>query len=247
MYKTVFFDILIKTTVENCYFYNQNVIPSSPYLEFKIQMKFPGGYTDLGNIVFNQNNTFLMQGGEKMYIEQDKIKEHNLIYGSNILIFKGLVVLDFISDDIRYGSYTNGRRYVSFHYDNEETMFGIDLPPSCGQISTPIENIWLYGLKCEISQQNADTLSFSPVIGYTLSCTNSSYGDTVDYLAIYSTLNQSYSLVNILNANNRYVGMYMSNLEQIKSNIENLGSEYEIDKDINDGLPFLKDFYWQFS
>ena len=100
---------------------------------------------------------------------------------------------------------------------------------------------WIYGVKPTIS---GNELKITPMLAFDISSAVQTVGNITVYAGTYISTedkNQSYSL-DLSNLQPTGIGTRVSRKSDLIN--KNLGSNYSTNSNINNGYPFLKDFYW---
>ena len=100
---------------------------------------------------------------------------------------------------------------------------------------------WIYGVKPTIS---GNKLKITPMLAFDISSAVQTVGNITVYAGTYISTedkNQYYSL-DLSNLQPTGIGTRVSTKSDIKN--QNMGNAFITNSDINNGYPFLKDFYW---
>lgn len=233
-----------KATSTNSYFYS-NINTSSSYdnkCTITIVLEAKGQVFDTIYLEVDSDNSMNTENKNPVPTRMKSIANDEVWVEtvSNVLTFSKIPMnyfSDYIIMPIKYPIDKQGDCTVSVKTNG--SIFYVYYP-YYGYDMLAANYVWFYGVKPTIS---GNTLTIRPVMAFDLSAIIYDGKYSCDYVATEDK-NQSCSIT-LPSPTEKCVGTKTNSTQTIKN--YNFGSDYTTDSKINNGYPFLKDFYWAYS
>ena len=210
-----------------------------------VGIKMNNKITSLTTFTVNMNKKISVESSDKriperMTLYSSGIRESYEFETSDISIFEKIPANDYSNYVKNFRLPTGGSRDFSVQVTTDGNVFTVyhqyyEDGASSGNY------FWIYGVKPTIS---GNILKITPMLAFDISNAVQTVGKIVVCSGTYISTedkNQSLSL-DLSNLQPTGIGTRVSTKSDLKN--KSLGSNYSTNSNINNGYPFLKDFYW---
>ncbi len=245
--------------VTNSYYYSSISISGNiPWYEVYISAQdgSTGELIPLTTFVVNSNGTFTYttnNNGGKSYppdiLGNSRLLSNDIDTNASLFLRLPWINPSRYIDSFSTGDYNTGANaWINFKFGDEYQYVPLpytDVKKNANKNGL-LNYLWVYGVKPSLS---GNTLRLNSIFGFSLTCEegrdSSGYYMTQRF-ASFSDDTQSLSLtLSAAKPSVSGIGTQITSKNDIKN--QNLGLAYMKDSFINNGYPFLKDFYWLYA